>query len=310
MINHKAGQKGIFAAWRRKLFVGSFIGPAVLFVMVFAYWPIISTIGYSFHSWDGYSRTMSWVGFHNYQRLFSDPNFYHSFINNLLIIGASLLVQLPLAFFSAYLIYKIKSKWAEMTKVIFYIPSILSMVMIGLLWRFVFDYEYGTLNSFLRTVKLSRLTHIWLTDPQTAFGAIMFVVVWVYFGYHCIIHSAGLNSLPPEILEAAQIDGARGFVVIWRIIIPMISEVLRVSLIMSLIGSFQFFDLIWILTGGGPFHRTDVLATYMYNRAFQAHEFGYGGAIAVAILVCALGATLLQNLWQRDHAKGGRTNEI
>jgi raffinose/stachyose/melibiose transport system permease protein len=310
MSNHKAGQKGIFPAWRRKLFVGSLIGPAVLFVIVFAYWPIISTIGYSFHSWDGYSRTMSWVGFDNYQRLFSDPNFYHSFTNNLLIIGISLLVQLPLAFFSAYLIYKIKSKWAEMTKVIFYIPSILSMVMIGLLWRFVFDYEYGTLNSFLKMVKLSRFKHIWLTDPQTAFGAIMFVVVWVYFGYHCIIHSAGLNSLPTEILEAAQIDGARGFVVIWQIIIPMISEVLRVSLIMSLIGSFQFFDLIWILTGGGPFHRTDVLATYMYNRAFQAHEFGYGGAIAVIILVCALGATLLQNLWQRDHAKGGRTNEI
>jgi raffinose/stachyose/melibiose transport system permease protein len=295
---------------RRKLFVGLFISPALLLILTFAYWPIVSTFGYSFNSWNGFSKEMTWVGFDNYLHLFKDAYFYNALKNNIAIIAVSLLIQLPLSFFTAYVVYIVKNKWAELSKVIFYIPSILSMVMIGLLWRFIYDYQYGTVNTFLKAIKLPGLAHVWLTDPGTMIGAILVVIIWVYFGYHCMIHSAGLNSLPIEILEAAKIDGAKGFILINRIIIPMLSEVVRVTLIISLVGSFQLFDLIWILTGGGPFHRTDVLATYMFNRAFQAREFGYGSSIAVIILICALCATLIQNLWQRDTAKGGRSVEI
>jgi raffinose/stachyose/melibiose transport system permease protein len=297
-------------AWRRKLFVGLLIGPALLLILTFAYWPILSTLQYSFNSWNGFSKEMTWVGWDNYLRLLRDPYFYNALKNNLLIVAVSLLIQLPLSFVTAYTIFKVKNRWAELSKVIFYIPCILSMVMIGLLWRFIYDYQYGTLNTFLKAIHLPGLARVWLTDPQTALGAILVVVVWVYFGYHCLIHSAGINALPVTILEAAKIDGARGWVLVGGVMLPMLSEVIRVSLIISLVGSFQFFDLIWILTGGGPFHRTDVLATYMYNRAFQAREFGYGGAIAVVILLCALGATLIQNLWQRENAKGGQANEV
>ncbi|TCL77001.1 carbohydrate ABC transporter membrane protein 1 (CUT1 family) [Hydrogenispora ethanolica] len=297
-------------AWRRKLFVGLLIGPALLLILTFAYWPILSTLQYSFNSWNGFSKEMTWVGWDNYLRLLRDPYFYNALKNNLLIVAVSLLIQLPLSFVTAYTIFKVKNRWAELSKVIFYIPCILSMVMIGLLWRFIYDYQYGTLNTLLKAIHLPGLARVWLTDPQTALGAILVVVVWVYFGYHCLIHSAGINALPVTILEAAKIDGAKGWVMVGGIMLPMLSEVIRVSLIISLVGSFQFFDLIWILTGGGPFHRTDVLATYMYNRAFQAREFGYGGAIAVVILLCALGATLIQNLWQRENAKGGQANEV
>lgn len=291
--------------WRRKLFIGAFICPALLFVLVYAYWPILSTIKYSFHSWNGFSMEMTWVGFANYQRLFSDPNFYRAITNNLLVIAVSLLLQLPLSFICAYLIYKVNNKWAELSKVVYYIPCILSMVMVGLLWRFIYDYQFGVINTMLRAINLPGLARVWLTDPKTAFGSILVVVIWVYFGYHCVIHSAGLKSLPTDVMEAARIDGATGWVMIWQVIIPMLSEVLRVSLIISLVGSFQLFDLIWVLTGGGPFHQTDVLATYMYNRAFQAHQFGYAGAISIVILLCALGATLVQNLWQRKNAATG-----
>ncbi len=304
-----AETKGGFSL-HRKLFIWLFISPALLFILAFAYWPIIATLNYSLNSWNGISKEMTWVGFDNYLRLFEDPNLYNALKNNLLVITVSLLIQLPLSFITAYVVYIVKSKWAELSKVIFYIPNILSMVMIGLLWRFMYDYQYGTVNTFLKAIKLPGLTKVWLTDPQTAIGAILVVVIWVYFGYHCVIHSAGLNSLSVEVLEAAKIDGAKGFLLVTRIIIPMLSEVIRVTLIMSLVGSFQLFDLIWILTGGGPFHRTDVLATYMYNRAFQAREFGYGSSIAVIILVCALGATLIQNLWRRETAKGGQAVEI
>ncbi len=310
MSDRIAVTKKTFKSWRRKLFIGCLISPALLLVLMYAYWPILSTFNYSLHSWNGISKEMTWVGLGNYIRLFKDPYFFSSLKNNLLIIAASLLIQLPLSFFTAYIVFKVKSKWGEISKVIFYIPCILTMVMIGLLWRFIYDYQYGTLNSFLRIIHLPSLARVWLTDPHTAICAILVVVIWVYFGYHCLIHSAALNSMPVEILEAARIDGAKGRVLIWQIIIPMLSEVLRVSLIISLIGSFQFFDLIWIMTGGGPFHRTDVLATYMYNRAFQAREFGYGGAIAVVILICALGATIIQNLWQRERVKGGGAVEV
>lgn len=295
---------------QRRIFIGCFIAPALLLIIVYAYWPILSTLNISLHSWNGISQNMTWVGFDNYIRLFRDPYFFSSLKNNLLIIGISLLIQLPLSFGTAYMIFKVKNKFGEFSKVIYYIPCIVTMVMIGLLWRYVYDYQQGTLNSILRSIHLPGLAKVWLTDPNTAMGSILVVVVWVYFGYHCLIHSAGLNSLPIEIIEAARIDGASGWLLIGQVIIPMMSEVLRVSLIISLIGSFQFFDLIWIMTSGGPFHRTDVLATYMYNRAFQAREFGYGGAIAVIILICALGATLLQNLWQRENAKGSGIDEL
>lgn len=310
MSSPTAPSKTKSLAWQRKLFIGGFIGPALLLILIYAYWPILSTINYSLHSWNGFSKEMPWIGLDNYLRLLKDPYFHNSLKNNLLIVAVSLLIQLPLSFLTAYLIYKIKNKWAETAKVIYYIPCILSMVMIGLLWRFIYDYQYGTLNMVLKGIGLSSLTRVWLTDPTTAIGAILFVVIWLYFGYHALIYSAGLNSMPAEVLEAAKIDGAKGLTLIRRIMIPMLSEVIRVSLIISLVGSFQFFDLIWILTGGGPFHKTDVLATYMYNRAFQAHEFGYGSAIAVVILLCALGATLLQNFWQREAAKGGHVNEV
>ncbi len=310
MINRTTAGKKLAGFWRRKLFIGLFIGPALILILIYAYWPIVSTFNFSLHSWNGISKEMTWVGFDNYKRLFKDTYFYNSLQNNLLIIVASLFIQLPLSFFTAYIVYKVKSKWGEISKVIFYIPCILTMVMIGLLWRFIYDYQSGVVNTFLRAAHLGGLAHVWLTDPKTAIGAILVVTVWVYFGYHCLIHSAGLNSLPSEILEAALIDGAKGRILVGQVIIPMLSEVLRVSLIISLIGSFQFFDLIWIITGGGPFHRTDVLATYMYNRAFQAREFGYGGAIAVVILACALLATTIQNFWQRENAKGGRTHEV
>lgn len=298
----------ILGGWRRKLFIGAFICPALVFVLVYAYWPILSTINYSFHSWNGFSKEMTWVGFANYQRLFSDPNFFRAITNNLLVIAVSLLVQLPLSFICAYLIYKVNNKWAEMAKVIYYIPCILSMVMVGLLWRFIYDYEFGVINNLLRAVDLSNWVRVWLTDPKTAFSSILVVVTWVYFGYHCVIHSAGLKSLPTDALEAAKIDGATGWVMIGQVIIPMLSEVLRVSLIISLVGSFQLFDLIWIMTSGGPFHQTDVLATYMYNRAFQAHQFGYGATISIIILFCALCATLIQSLWQRKNATTGGMN--
>lgn len=295
---------------RRQLFIGLFLSPALFFILIFAYLPIIATFNYSLNSWNGISKEMTWVGLGNYLRLFEDPNFYNALKNNLLVIAVSLLIQLPLSFLTAYAVYIVKSKWAEWSKMIFFIPNILSMVMIGLLWRFMYDYQYGTVNTFLKAIKLPGLARVWLTDPQTSVGAILVVIIWVYFGYHCVIHSAGLNSLSVEILEAAKIDGAKGFLLITRVIIPMLSEVIRVSLIISLVGSFQLFDLIWILTGGGPFHRTDVLATYMYNRAFQAREFGYGSSIAVIILICALGVTLIQNLWRRETAKGGQAVEI
>ena len=305
MSARNAITKKMISSWQRKLFVGSFIGPALLLILIYAYWPILSTFNFSLHSWNGISNKMTWVGFDNYIRLFKDPYFFSSLKNNLFIILVSLLIQLPLSFFSAYIIYQVKSKWGEFSKVIFYIPCILTMVMIGLLWRYVYDYQYGTVNTFLRSIHLPGLAKVWLIEPNTAIWSILVAVVWVFFGYHCLIHSAGLNSLPLEILESAKIDGAKGKTLISQIIIPMLSEVIRVSLIISLIGSFQFFDLIWIMTSGGPFHRTDVLATYMYNRAFQAREFGYGGAIAVVILVCALSATIIQNYWQRENAKGG-----
>ncbi len=294
----------IGSPWRKYSFVIVFLLPAVLVVAIYAYFPILTTIRYSLTSWNGYSREMPWVGLVNYVRLLHDPIALHALLHNFAIVLISLFIQLPLAFFCAYAVFALKSKIAETLKILYFIPNVLSPVMLGLLWGFIYNYDRGLVNALLRALGLGNLARVWLGDPCYVNSAVIIAIIWAYFGLHSVLHSAGLNSLPEEILEAAKMDGASGLTAIRFVILPMLSEVLRVSIIMALIGSVGYFDLVYVLTGGGPFHTSDVLATYMYNRAFQARQFGYGSAIAVVILLLSLGATVLQMLlWQHEGAE-------
>lgn len=296
--------RSIGNAERRQIFAMCFIIPAVAFIIFYAYIPIVTTIRYSLTSWNGYSVQLESIGLANYVRAAQDPVIWRALVNNLWILGVSLFLQLPLAFLAAYGVFLLKHKLAETCKILFFVPGVLSPVMIGLIWCFIYDYQRGLVNAALKALGLGGAIQAWLGDPRFVNFAIYVVIIWAYFGLHCILHSSGLNSLPEEIIEAVKIDGAGRFAAAYHVYIPMLSEVLRVSLIMAIIGSFTYFDLIFIMTGGGPFHSSDVLATYMYNRAFQARQFGYGSAIAVIILLLSLAGSILQMRWQNQNPGG------
>lgn len=276
--------------------IASFLAPTLILVVTYIYYPIFNTFQYSFFNWDGMTAaTMRYIGFQNYRQLMADPIFWGALKNNLLLVAFSLLVELPLAFGVAYILKNLSRRWAGFFRGVYFIPSVLSLTVVSLLWTMIYNYQWGLLNKGLGLVGLGFLQKGWLGDPKFAMFAVFFVVIWIYVGYYMVIYMAGLNAIPNEIYEAATIDGANSWQSLFHIAIPLMRPMIQATVLMSIIGSFKYFDLVFIMTQGGPFRSTELLATYMYERAFAARKMGYGATIAIMILVVAMVATLIQN---------------
>ncbi len=180
---------------------------------------------------------------------------------------------------------------------IYFTPVILSVVILGQLWKTIYNPESmgGMLNGVLVSLGLDSWTHNWLTEPKIAMYSIYVVSLWQYFGYHLLIQFTGVQNIPSEIYEAAQIDGAEGFKADRYITLPMIVPIFKISIVLAFIGSLQAFDLVMVMTAGGPAHATDVISTHMYNSSFLSMEYGYGSAIASFLVVLCLFFTVLIN---------------
>lgn len=276
--------------------VASFLAPTLILIIFYIYYPIANTFRYSFFNWDGMSEfTMRFVGLQNYQQLMTDPVFWGALKNNLLLVALSLLVELPLAFWVAYVLKGLSKRWSGFFRSVYFIPSVLSLTVVSLLWTMIYNYQWGLLNKGLDLLGLKFLQKGWLGDPHFALYAVFFVVIWIYVGYYMVIYMAGLNAIPDEIYEAARIDGANSWQSLFHIAVPLMRPMIQATVLMSIIGSFKYFDLVFIMTQGGPFRSTELLATYMYERAFNARKMGYGATIAIMILVVAFVATIIQN---------------
>lgn len=277
--------------------IGSFILPAIILIAVYIYYPIFKTIQLSFFDWDGISEiTKKFVGVANYRTLLGDSVIWKSLGNNLILVAISLLIELPVAFLFAYILLQNFSKRTSNTfRTLFFIPSILSVVVVSLLWRMIYNYDAGLMNKVLEIAGLSFLKQSWLGNPSLVLYSIMVVVLWIYIGYYIVLYTAGLRTIPDEIYEAALIDGANKRQVLASITLPLMGELIRTTALMSMIGSFRYFDLVYVMTKGGPFRSSELLATYMYDRAFTVRQMGYGSAIAMMILVVCLLAAFFEN---------------
>lgn len=276
--------------------IASFLAPTLVLIILYIYYPIISTFRYSFFNWDGMAAvTMRFIGWENYKQLMVDPVFWGALKNNLLLVAFSLLIELPLAFCVAYLLKGLSRRWAGFFRGVYFIPSVLSLTVVSLLWTMIYNYQWGLLNKSLDMVGLGFLQKGWLGDANLALYAVFFVIIWIYVGYYMVIYMAGLSAIPNEIYEAAKIDGANAWQSLFHIAVPLMRPMIQATVLMAIIGSFKYFDLVFIMTQGGPFHSTELLATYMYERAFAARKMGYGATIAIMILVVAVIATLIQN---------------
>ena len=265
---------------------------------------LIAPIGASFYlslfDWKGLGP-MTFVGFDNYAELFTSDsiNFLKALGNALLLAALSVFIQIPLALALALALGK-KIKGERTFLTVYFMPVLISTVVIGQLWLKIYNPDYGILNVFLRAVGLESWAKIWLGDKTTALGAVLVPILWQYVGYHMLLLYAGVKSVPPELLEAAMLDGATNGQVNRYIVLPYIKPIIRISVIFAVTGSLKSFDMIYVLTNGGPQHATEVPSTLMINMLFLRNRYGMGSAIAVVLILLCFAFALLINLIFRE----------
>jgi raffinose/stachyose/melibiose transport system permease protein len=265
------------------------LAPAITIFVFVVLVPMIGTIGLSFTRWTG-TNTMRFIGFDNYTRAFQDSVYRLTYKNTIIYILATLVLEVAVGFALAGLV-SAKGKRTAWYRITFFIPVMLPMVVIAVLWSFVYAYDAGLLNSALEAVGLESLTRVWLGDPNTALLAICFVSGWIYAGFYMAIFYAALRRIPSSILEAAALDGANERQIFFRVKVPMVRNMTEVAILLCITGGFQTFDLFYVMTNGGPDHATEILTTYIVSVVFRDHDVGYGAAMSVimTIVVLAIG---------------------
>lgn len=276
-----------------------FMFPTMLLMAVFVVVPICMSVYYSLLDWDGIGQG-TFVGIQNYIEMLGDERFLNSVKNSLLYAACSLLIQLPISLILAIVVANV-SKGEKFYRTTFFIPVIISSVVIGQLWQKVYNGDYGLLNAFLSMIGIQGQD--WLGQESTALIAAFVPNLWQYIGYHMLIMYAGIKSISPDINEAARIDGANRLQIAWKITIPLLKPIIQVCVTFSLIGALKIFDLIYVLTGGGPFFSTEVPTIYMYKTIFDSFNYGYGSAIAIFVIIECMILTFVLRLFFRNKEK-------
>lgn len=264
--------------------VAVFLLPALLIYCIIVLVPIFITAYYGLFEYNGMS-SMNFIGLDNYKKLFlEDKHFVNSILNSLKLAGASLFIQLPIAFILAAILAR-GVRFEKFYRTVYFLPVVISSMVIGQLWLMVFNGDHGLLNQFLNFVGLGQYAIGWTGDERTAFMTTVIPAVWQYIGYHMIIMYAGIKSIPPELYEAASIDGASNWEMATKITLPLLTPILKVCVTFALIGSLRSFDLVYIITRGGPFHASELPSTLMYANLFKKGLYGYGSAQAFFIVL-------------------------
>ena len=277
-----------------------FLLPALVLFCGVLIAPIGASAYFSLFDWNGLGEKI-YIGFSNYKELFTSDaiGFMKALRNSLLLAALSVFLQLPLALALALALgKKIKGERAFLS--VYFMPVLISTVVIGQLWLKIYNPSYGILNIFLRSVGLDSWAKIWLGTKETALGAVLVPTLWQYVGYHMLLLYAGVKSVPPELREAAMLDGASDGQVNRFIVLPYIKPIIRISVIFAVTGSLKSFDLIYVLTNGGPLHATEVPSTLMINMLFLRNRYGMGSTIAVMLIVLCFGFALLINVLFRE----------
>ncbi|SHK52986.1 raffinose/stachyose/melibiose transport system permease protein [Anaerocolumna jejuensis DSM 15929] len=286
--------------YSNKLTIILFILPALLLFLLILVAPIFISGYYSFFDWNGFGKK-TFIGMENYGELFTSNSigFVKALGNALLLALLSVAVQLPLALGLALLLGKGR-KGERGFLSIYFMPVLISTVVIGQLWLKIYNPSYGLLNVALRSLGLDSLAKIWLGEKTTALGAAFVPILWQYVGYHMLLMYAGIKSVPPEYREAAMIDGAREGQVNRYIILPYIKPILKISTIFAVTGSLKSFDLIYVLTNGGPLHATEVPSTLMISMLFLRNRYGMGSTIAFLLIILCFTFALIIGCIFRD----------
>ena len=278
--------------WEQIATIILFLLPAAVIYIGLVLLPIVQAAYFSFFRWNGLGPIQNFIGFGNYTRAFGDRVFIGALSHNFQLVILSLLIQLPLALGLALLIRGI-GRGRTTFRTIFFMPFVLSEVVVGVIWNFIYRPDGGLVNTVLQAISPGLAETAFLANPNTVLYALFVVITWKFFGYHMILYIAGLQNIPAELEEAAQIDGCNRLQVLRYVTIPLLSSTIRLTIYLSVLGSLQFFDLIWVMTTGGPVGASHTMATYLYHFGFQRFQLGYGSAIAVIMFVICFSFSLV-----------------
>ncbi|GAA2243945.1 sugar ABC transporter permease [Promicromonospora sukumoe] len=283
----RGGRGRVSSAWRKRLEIAFFVTPALALFALFVVWPIVTAVQLSVFRWKGFGPLTDFVGLRNYVTVLGDDVFVDSVVHNLIIVGGSIALQLPLGLALALLLNR--RMWGQgLLRTIIFVPYVLAEVIAGVVWFQLLQPEYGVLDGLLGAVGLQAPEQGWLGDPDLALLTVLVVLTWKYLGLAVILFLAGLQGVPEELYEAAQLDGASWWQTQRKISVPLLGPTMRTWAFLSMIGSLQLFDMVWILTGGGPANSTTTMATYLINQGTRSQNFGIAGAASVILFVIAL----------------------
>jgi ABC-type sugar transport system permease subunit len=287
-------------SWRYHLTGYLFAGPAILVLAAFLVYPIGYSVWLSFHEWSGYTpRWGPFVGLANYAALWRDEVFWKATVNSIVFVTVRTPLEVGLGFLLALLLNR-KMPARSLLRTLFFVPVVMSLIVVTIIFQRIYELNTGLLNVFLRGIGLGAIAHPWLGDPATALPAVIAVSVWKNVGFSLVILLAGLQSLPQDVIEAARVDGANAWQLTLRVITPLMRPILVLTALLSIIGGLKVFDLIFIMTRGGPTYSTEVLATMLYRHAFELNEMGVASAIAVILVALVLGTARLQTFLFRE----------
>lgn len=293
---------------RMRLEIAVLSGPPILMFLAFVIFPVALAAYYGFYRWHGYGAATDWVGLNNYKLILTDPAFQQVLWHNGIIVVLSLVIQGPVAIILALLLNQ-KIRGRSIIRVLIFVPYVISEVIVGTGWSLMLQ-SNGALNDLLHNMGLGSLQNDWLANPKLAIWTLMFIISWKYIGFAVILMLAGLQSIPDEIYEAAAIDGATYWQMQRRITLPLLGPTIRIWGFLSIIGSLQLFDLVYIIWGQyvSGTAGTSTMAIYMVAQGRDAGNFGYGSAIAVVMfLISLIVALIYQRFVLRRDMRGAVT---
>jgi raffinose/stachyose/melibiose transport system permease protein len=266
--------------------------PALILFLVFVLIPFVYEFWISLHHWDGFGE-MKYIGLHNYLALLKDAQFYLALKHNLLYALGTVIGKVFFALVIALLLNG-AFRGVVFFRTVFFLPAVMSFVAIGILWQWIYNPSFGMLDAVLTQTGITKIPIQWLGQSSTALLSLIIVDIWRWTGYHMVLFLAGLQNIQKDLYEAAEVDGASSMQRLFYITLPQLKTITLLNITISAMGAFNVFDIIYVMTDGGPYNSTNVLLTYMYKQTFGAsNDFGYGTTIAFALFLIILVITFI-----------------
>jgi raffinose/stachyose/melibiose transport system permease protein len=292
---------------RKKLELTLFLAPALVLFVGFVLIPIVVATYYSFYNWNGFGGLHNFAGLTNYKEALEGSVFHQAVEHNLIIAALSMAIQLPISIAMALLLNR-KLRGRAFLRMVVFAPFTLSEAVTAVTWQLMLQPD-GFVDHMFRAVGLGGLVRHWLADTHLVLYTVFAVLTWKFIGFGIILLLAGLQGIPNELREAAALDGASAWQVTRHVVLPLLAPTIRIWIFLSVIGSLQVFDTVWIMTGGGPANSSTTMSVYVIDHGFRRYEFGYGSAVAVILfIICFVFALFYQRFALRRDTYGALTD--